>query len=253
MPHRFAMGHEIQEGALRLSRLYQLPRSISAVGRLTSTAHDQLTYARFHLAGGVAADGARLLSQESVALMQTPVTAADNGAFIGLTWFIKDIGGVRAVAHGGSTSGQVSEFLFVPERGFAITVLTNGAYGRSLGTEVVDWALEQYCGVSPQTPERLPLSAEEIAPYAGRYHVPSGYIDLRQDGADLLFQPVETRAFKDLPIDPPPPPVRAGIMEGDRLLILEDPLRGRQGEFFRGPDGEIAWLRFGRRIHKRER
>jgi CubicO group peptidase (beta-lactamase class C family) len=242
----------VHEGTLRLSRIYQLPRSVSAVGRLTSTAHDQLTYARFHLAGGVTADGKRLLSPESVRLMQTPVTTADNGAFIGLTWFIKDVDGVRTISHGGSTSGQMSEFLFVPEKNFAITVLTNGGYGHALGSEVVVWALEEYCGVSEQKPEALPLSAEEIAPYAGKYHSPGGYIDLRQEGADLFLQPVQTRSSLGLPIESPPPPVRAGIMEGDRLLVLEDPMKGTQGEFLRGPNGEILWLRLGKRIHRRE-
>jgi CubicO group peptidase (beta-lactamase class C family) len=252
MPHRFAMGHEVHEGTLRLSRLYQLPRSVSAVGRLTSTAHDQLAYARFHLAGGVTADGTRLLSAESIRLMQTPVAAADNGAFIGLTWFIKDVEGVRTISHGGSTSGQMSEFLFVPEENFALTVLTNGGYGHALGSEVVAWALREYCGVSAEELEPLPLSADEIAAYAGAYHSPGGYIDLRQEGSDLFLQPIQTRSSLGLPIEPPPPPVRTGIIEGDRLLVLEDPMKGTQGEFLRGPDGEIQWLRLGKRIHRRE-
>jgi CubicO group peptidase (beta-lactamase class C family) len=253
MPHRFAVGHEVHEGTLRLSRMFQLPRSVSAVGRLTSTAHDQLTYARFHMAGGVTTDGTRLLSPESVRLMQTPVAAADNGSYIGLTWFIKDVGGVRTISHGGSTSGQMSEFLFVPEKNFAITVLTNGGYGHSLGAEVVSWALAEYCGASDPKPEPLTLSPEEIAPYAGKYHSPGGYLDLRQEGTDLFLQPVQTRSSLGLPIQDPPPPVRAGIIEGDRLLILDDPMKGTQGEFLRGPDGEILWLRLGKRINKREK
>jgi hypothetical protein len=34
-------------------------------------------------------------------------------------------------------------------------------------------------------------------------------------------------------------------------VALDDPLRGSRGDFLRSPDGEIAWLRIGGRIHRR--
>ncbi|MDQ2744606.1 MAG: hypothetical protein M3Z66_20245, partial [Chloroflexota bacterium] len=113
--------------------------------------------------------------------------------------------------------------------------------------------LREYLGVEEAEPEVLPLAEAEIAPYTGRYHSPGGYIDLTRDGNQLVLRTIQTRASLGQPIPPPPPPVHAGIIEGDRLLVVEDPFTGTQGEFLRDANGEIAWLRLGKRIHRRER
>jgi hypothetical protein len=40
-------------------------------------------------------------------------------------WFLRDIDGVRTVGHDGSANGQFANLLTVPERGFAVAVLSN--------------------------------------------------------------------------------------------------------------------------------
>jgi Beta-lactamase len=91
---------------------------------------------------------------------------------VGVTWMLRPSAeGVRIVQHGGTSTGQHSGFLMVPERGFALTVLTNSEGGPNLVRDlfVDDWALRRFAGVS--TPPAVPrvLNPGELAPYEGRY------------------------------------------------------------------------------------
>jgi hypothetical protein len=47
---------------------------------------------------------------------------------------------------------------------------------------------------------------------------------------------------------PSPPPVPVVFFERDRLVVPEGEGKGTEAEFLRGPDGRIAWLRFGGRV-----
>ena len=47
---------------------------------------------------------------------------------------------------------------------------------------------------------------------------------------------------------PSPPPVAVEFYERDRLFVPEGLGAGTEAEFLRGPDGRIAWLRFGGRV-----
>ena len=79
--------------------------------------------------------------------------------------------GVRVVIHGGSWSGQHSGFFFVPERDFAMTMLTNSDGGTQLRLDLFhdDWVLQRFAGLRnpPAVPTRL--SPERLADNEGRY------------------------------------------------------------------------------------
>ncbi len=61
---------------------------------------------------------------------------------------IRDLGDVRMVGHGGSTHGQRAAFQMVPERNFAVVVLTNSVpNGAQLHGALVKWSLERYLGI----------------------------------------------------------------------------------------------------------
>ncbi|MBI1801984.1 MAG: beta-lactamase family protein [Chloroflexi bacterium] len=255
MTYRFASGHNVVGDEPVIARPWALARAAHAAGALCSSARDQLRYARFQMGDGAAPDGARLLAPESIAHMQTPRVAMDNmGGQIGVTWMVRDVGGVRTVAHGGATNGQLSAFLMVPQEGFAITVLTNANRGGELHREVVNWALKHTFGVSEPEDVPLALSDAETAPYLGRYTTALADTELaRRDGALwLIVTPKGGFPNKDSkPAAPPPPPMRAVFCGPDRLMVLDEPMKGVKGEFLRNPDGAIAWFRFGGRIRER--
>jgi hypothetical protein len=43
--------------------------------------------------------------------------------------------------------------------------------------------------------------------------------------------------------------MRVALCAGERLVVRDGLRQGAQGDFLRHPDGRIAWLRFGGRIH----
>jgi CubicO group peptidase (beta-lactamase class C family) len=253
---RTAVGHIVRDGVPEVARPWPLARAAHPVGGIASTARDQVRYARFQMGDGTAPAGARLLTRASLALMQAPATPAGsaNGS-VGITWMVRNLGGVKLVRHGGGTHGQLSAFLMVPERGFAITVLTNASRGGELHGEIVKWALRQYLGIVEATPEPLTVTAADLAPYIGRYNAALSddlEISVRDEGLWLQSHPHGGFPYKDSPPGPLPPPVRLALFEDDRVIALDEPLKDSKGEFLRGAAGAIAWLRFGGRIARRQ-
>jgi CubicO group peptidase (beta-lactamase class C family) len=79
--HRFASGHV--EG--RVARPWALPRAIYPAGGITCSVHDLLAYAQFHMGDGRLEGGDRLLKQDSLVQMQTPVVTVWKEEKWGLT------------------------------------------------------------------------------------------------------------------------------------------------------------------------
>ena len=84
--------------------------------------------------------------------MQSPIVPAANDEYLGVHGIVYDIDGTRIVRHGGATNGQLSAFLFVPARRFALTILTNANRGGELHRDITRWALREYLGVGEQEP-----------------------------------------------------------------------------------------------------
>ena len=47
------------------------------------------------------------------------------------------------------------------------------------------------------------------------------------------------------------PPARIGFHSQDRVIALEGPNEGGRASFIRDSDGNIEWLRWGGRVHRR--
>jgi CubicO group peptidase (beta-lactamase class C family) len=252
MTRSFAVGHTIRDETAEVARPWELTRCANPAGGIAASAIDNLKYARFHLGDGTAPDGTRILSPESIRAMQTPQFPAGFDDWVGLTWFIDDSHESRIVRHGGGTNGQVSAFQMVPERDFAIAVLTNGNQGKLLD-DVVRWAMKQYAGVTETDPEPQSLPEERLAGYAGQYESFMTRLDLAPREGVLEVQIVPLRGFptNDSPLPPAPPPFRVSLGERERVIGLDEGWEGLLGEFLRGPNGEITWLRSGGRLYRR--
>ncbi|WP_197077723.1 serine hydrolase [Microbacterium sp. Ag1] len=130
---RAALGHIPAEGSDEPvpAPVWSLVRSNAPAGSmLAMTARDLVTYARMHLDGGVAADGTRVLSEQSVLAMQErqvdlPELGLMGDAW-GLGWEIFDWDGGPVIGHDGGTIGQNAFLRMVPGAGVAVAVLTNG-------------------------------------------------------------------------------------------------------------------------------
>lgn len=128
------------------------------------------------MSDGRGADGTPVLRPESLSAMRSD--PGPGGTLIaeidgyGVTLCLRrSAEGVTIVEHGGDYQGQHSGFLLVPERDFAITLLTNSSGDRPLKVELFydDWALQRFACVHnpPAAPALLP--PEQLAQYEGAY------------------------------------------------------------------------------------
>ena len=262
MTRRFAVGHTLREREDRVAvaRPVLLPRSAAPAGGIWATARDQVRYARFHLGDGTGGGGARVLTGESLELMRVPTFSLEGGALgdaVGISWMIRDAGGVRLVSHGGGTNGQISAFSIVPERGFAVAVLTNSSKGQELQQELVRWALERFLGVSEAEPEPLHLDEAALREFCGAYRSDTSVVEVSAGDARLLVSLGYTeeglQQYRTVSDEPPevPPPFAIGLIGDDRYTVLDGPFRGIKGNFVRR-DGRVSGVNLGGRLAVRQ-
>jgi CubicO group peptidase (beta-lactamase class C family) len=278
-----AASHNVVKGKPVVdASIWRAPRTLNPTGGLISSVRDQLRYAAFHLGDGTAADGSRLLKKKSLVAMRS--NPGPGGTLLveldgmGVTWMLRPSAeGVRIVQHGGDYVGQHAGFIMVPERGFALTVLTNSEGGPKLLGDLFldDWALRRFAGVSNLPAKPRALGRRELAPYEGLYtgqiidpvFLPSGTvvrtrIELtgtpdgrlrmrRTDSVDSTVRGNPTVAGAE---DEPAVESRLAFYRDDYVLVYDEsgePTFAR-ANFLRGHNGSVEWLRFGGRLYRHQ-
>ena len=255
MTNRFAVGHTTIDDDTVVLRPWKLTRACGPARGIAASMKDQLRYARFHLGDGSAEDGTRILSPESLAMMQTPTDVGMLDIRMGIAWRTTEIGGLRRVFHGGGTYGQISAFTMTPARKFALALNTNSASGGLFNIAVTKELVAKFLGNDALEPAEIPMSPTQMAEYSGRYTQAADDIEIKIEAGKLMFQYHPKGGFptSDIPPGPTPPPFRIGLIGTDRVAMVEPSWKDIQGDFIRNPDGSIAWLRWGSRIHARVR
>jgi hypothetical protein len=174
-----------------------------------------------------------------------------DGVCVGF-WQRRTAEGVPVFQQVGYWGGQESDLFFVPDRQFAISVLTNSTSGANLLAELGQsgWALNRFCGLSnpPAVPKTQP--AGRLAEYEGRYTAkvirPSGPPD------QIVEQAIEVRAA-DGGLRVTGDNELSLAFYRDEYVFATDPqgLTSRS-DFLRGPDDRVAWLRDGGRLWARQ-
>ena len=263
MTRRFVAGHnQHPDGKITVARPWAMPRGNSPAGGISSDNHDLIAWARFHLGDGTAADGTRVLSKELVDLMKQPTVDMKGSAlgdYVGISWLMRDVDGVRLVGHGGTTNGHHSDFVTVPERDFAISLLTNcGPNGPQFNEEILKWALEAYLGVIDKDPEPIGVGDAELVQYVGRYETIAVVCDITANAGGLLLnieiKPEVAAVLREQGEDvPDQPPIPIGLLagDGDRYIVTDGPAKGMKGYFVRSASGEIEAVHAGGRLATR--
>ena len=257
---RFALGHFNRgESVPTLQRPFAPSTSVTAGGVGLCVA-DLLTYARFHLGDGTAAGGERVLSQATLDLMKTPqLRKQGNDDDIGIPWHLRRVGGVLTAAHGGTLGGHILLLELVPERHFAIGILTNASNGWRLIQDVERAALKSYEGATFSMNQAIahrglvetlpivePLATQpDPAPYIGRYLRPMNAVVVRAENSRVLVQ-VKPNSGD------PQPEMPVAFYGPDRAVVTGGPDQGQSIEFVRTADGQVKWVRVGGRIAVRE-
>jgi CubicO group peptidase (beta-lactamase class C family) len=254
LTHRFAVGHFLEGDAPTVARPWAIGRAAHPAGGIVCSARDLLRYARFHMGDGTAEDGARILTPDSMALMQTPQVAASGREHMGLTWFLRPIGGETLLEHGGGTNGQISQLIVLPGREFAVAAFANGVPG---GGEVVTTAtkaaLRAYLDLEEPEPEPIEPTSDQLAEYAGLFACAMTDVEIRVEDGRLVEHQTPRGGFprKDSPPRPAPPPIPLALYEPDRLYVTDGLFKGARSEFVRDGSGAVRWYRTAGRVLRR--
>ncbi|WP_223622553.1 serine hydrolase [Microbacterium sp. EST19A] len=173
--HSAAVGHVDVGDESVIAPVWALPRSLGPAGLITARAEDVLAFARLHLAGGVAADGTRLLSEDTVSEMQAFHAEVPDkhvlGDSWGLGWIRFDWNGERLYGHDGNTIGQAAFLRIHEPSGVAVTLLTNGGHTRDLYQDLYREIFAELSDVQMQESVQPPAEPVDvdITPYVGTY------------------------------------------------------------------------------------
>lgn len=255
MLRRFAVGHNVHpDGRVEIAKPWPIPRSAMAAGGLASSVRDQLRYAGFHMGDGTTADGSRLLSEQSMVEMQTPLVEFTNDRWFGISWMISDLDGTKLVEHGGGTNGQLSDFWMCPETAVAFTSLTNGSTGHLLNDELSAKAQKLFLDYEAPDIEPLPVkNPGELDEYTGRYFVePSREVyEIRREDSVLVISLIDHGQFGELFDDlPEVVPGRMHLYDNDRVVMRGGDFEGGKGTFLRDDTGAVTYLRTSRLLIK---
>jgi CubicO group peptidase (beta-lactamase class C family) len=250
MTHRYAVGHATTNDQTVVLSPWPLARSNWPAGGLVTSVTDLVRYGRFHLGDGKSATGEQILSRESLASMQTTICRGQLDATQGLSWMLREAGGVKSVFHGGGTLGQISAFNLYPQHNLAFAIFTNSATGVALIQDVTREPMAEFLGYREPDPQPIPITAQQLGEYAGRYVGQLGDVVVSMQDNDLILQQESKGGFPTTtsPPTPNPPLARAAFIGKDLLMILEGPGKEQRTEFLRGGTDKIVWLRWGGRL-----
>lgn len=251
---RFAAGHFSAGGHVDLQRPFVPSTSVTA-GGVGLCMTDLLAYAAFHMGDGTSAKGERVLTRASLEQMRT-VQAHKQGTDddIGLAWHIRRVGAIHTYGHGGTLAAHILLLEIVPERNFAIAILTNSETGWRLIQDVEREALKSYLGATyapnqaiahrgllETLPWAQPLAQQpDPSPYLGTYVRPRNSYVVRSDGGKLI---VEDRSNANRPGVWP-----VAFFGPDHVVVTDGPDRGQSIEFVRDDEGRVNWIRIVGRV-----
>jgi CubicO group peptidase (beta-lactamase class C family) len=261
MTRRFAVGHNPgEQGTLSIARPWRHARGENPGGGLATSVADLLSFARFHLGDGRAASGTWVLPTPVLQQMKQPTAklqASNLGDAVGLSWFLRDVDGVRTVGHAGSANGQFAELLLVPERNFAVVSLSNTSPGGiPFNQAVVSFALAHYLGLVDRDPEPIPFDAARAKEIAGIYTNAMMTCTVDTVGATLrlaLRIKPEIRAAAEKAPPPDPEPAEFGLLPGssDEYIITSGEFKGQRGFFTHDTSGAVVGVDLAGRFFSR--
>jgi CubicO group peptidase (beta-lactamase class C family) len=250
--HRFVVGHYTEKKKVKVARPWAVGRATNGVGGVVSTVRDLLAYARFHMGAGKV-NGKRVIQKKTLQAMRKKQVNAGGRGDMGITWFIRDFEGMKVCSHGGATHGQQAFFLFIPEKDFALALLTNSDDGGSI--DPITPALDVYFGIKVTPPKPITVPAKELEELIGRYKLGTGCFDLKVKGKYLMYHDIPLGGFPtpETPPGPALPPMRFQFYEKDKLIGLDEPYKGAFADIIRDEKGRIEYFRVGGRAYPKEK
>lgn len=176
--------------------------SVRPAGGQWSSVHDYARVLLLELGGGVL-DGKRVVSEANLLERRKPQVKITDTQSYAMGLVVGSIAGVPIVTHNGGTTGFSTDYLWLPEHGVGVVVVTNtggagaflNAVTRKVFEELFDATPRAAGDLAEAVARRVRGSAEAVAqlapavdaawlaPWLGAYTSPTlGAISLRQDG-----------------------------------------------------------------------
>lgn len=233
-----ASGHTMKERHLGYDvyRPWALPRVVNAAGGIVSTVDDLLTFAEMHMGSGRAGE-TQLLTATSASVMRkrTSKSGVLDGGF-GIGWNITHIDGVAVVGHGGATNGFRAALVTVPERQFALAMLSNGDGGAVAMQEIQRWALRHHLDLEAPQRELVDARDDTFDSVTGHYqrHDAGIYVWRVDDELHIERTIIEHEdQFSHQRRDTDPPTVTKAAPTGENVFrVVSGPTRDALIEFF---------------------
>lgn len=246
-----ALGHQplaLDAPEHELIRSFAYPRARRPSGGIISTVVDLLRFSRWHLGQD---DSPVSLSAALRDAMREPVVhLRDDGEAWGIGWNLspaKD--GTLTIGHGGSIGGYQSKLTLVPERGFALAILTNSARGGMACAEIEEAFLADVLGLDISAPDTVALPDDALEALVGTYRQPEGEYAFTVSEGGLVMR--FGGAYGPVPGEVPPPVrmVPVGIRE---FIVPDGPFVRTRADFLAdGEAGDVTKVRVGVRVAHR--
>ncbi len=221
------------------------------VGGLISSADDLAAWLSVQLNDGQGADG-RVVTAESARLARVPrVPWGAMADHVGLTWWLREVGGATLVGHGGQTMGYETNFWFLPDHGLGWATLTNAVGGGgALNRELRLLLLEALTGIVEPEPVFDP--SVDVTPHLGRYDLPFGdtVVEAGSDLGTIRLRAESKRATRPGWFPPPGEDQIASFVD-TQTAIVTGPPRFVGSRLVFGRTGPTDWLMSGGRIGPR--
>lgn len=244
--HSVSVGHlDAGPNQLRIAAPFQIPRRANPAGGIIATVAELIRFAEMHIGDGRYGD-VQILKPETARMMRDLQTEADFTRRWGLGWSLREIDCVRAVEHTGATNGFMGRLCVIPERNFALAIVTNGETGGSLHSAIYAHILQQVVGFRRTTPAPVALTRAQLARFEGHYFTGLADILIEMDGNGLVMHRMHIDPFTREITERPP--ARLSPVSETIFAIEEGPLSGGFGELILNPDGSVRFLRAGGRL-----
>ena len=237
---RVAVGHEQPQGGEqpRPIRRWPLTRSNGPMGGILAPAGEVLAFASLHVNRGVAANGTEVLPASTVSAMTEPqIESPLPDETQALPWTVRDWDGVTCIGQDGDTFGQRSFLRVVPERRFAVCLLSNSRGGSRLAHDMLPAIVADLLGITvPPTAATAPAGRlDDPSPFLGAYQrlhqslevvaSPDGELDMTITPTGVLSE-LGRETFKTslTPVDADAGVFRAALDDGlDQVVVFTPP------------------------------
>ena len=250
----FAWGHPAIYGgdtSKLKPQFTQIPRAASGAGAMISNVADMLKYARFQI-DGLDKNGKVLMSRQALDYAHAPAVDAPTGGKTGVTWFVDDISGVRNVHHMGSFTGYRTWLELIPEREFAVVVLTNSDRGIEVYEPLAEAAIKLFTGLEKRRIAPIDSDPKVLDPYLGRFvGVYQDYL-IKRDAGTYRVETKSKPIYPGAPAWADPAPATIANAGNGWFIITDGPKKGLVGELLNDPNGKPNYLRIDHRIFIRE-